>query len=123
MRRFSTALVVTGSRFSLLALVLLTFATSLSNHAMAQSRFFTFERNTDRPGLDYSNTPSQGATECSFACQLENQCRAWTFVRPGGSGTLGPLVSKERRSTSPPRSVLRVRFPDRTPQSSLIGLT
>jgi len=92
MRRFSTALVVTA--FSLLALLLLTFATSLSNHAMAQSRFFTFERNTDRPGLDFSNTPSQGATECSFACQLENQCRAWTFVRPGVQGPSGRCFLK-----------------------------
>jgi hypothetical protein len=70
-------------------LALLVFAFSLPSHAVAQSKFFTFEQNTDRPGRDYSNAPSEGASDCSFACQLENRCRAWTYVRPGVQGPSG----------------------------------
>jgi hypothetical protein len=61
----------------------------LSDPAFAQSRFFTFEQNIDRPGRDFSNSPSRGAADCSFACQAENRCRAWTFVRPGIQGPSG----------------------------------
>ena len=66
------------------------FATgNLPNPAAAQSKFFSFERNTDRPGRDYSNTASPGAIECSFACQAENRCRAWTFVKARIQGPWG----------------------------------
>jgi hypothetical protein len=88
------------SSFFLLALLVLTF---VSGDAVAQSRFLTFERNVDRPGFDYSNTPSLGAEDCSFACQLENRCRAFTFVRPGVQGPsarcyLKTAVPRARRS-------------------------
>jgi hypothetical protein len=63
--------------------------------AAAQSKFFTFERNTDRPGRDYSNTASAGATECSFACQAENRCRAWTYVKRGIQGPSGRCFLKD----------------------------
>ena len=55
----------------------------IPSHSVAQSRYFTFEQNTDRPGSDYTDVPSAGASDCSFACQIESQCRAWTYVRPG----------------------------------------
>jgi PAN domain-containing protein len=42
-----------------------------------------FEQNIDRPGGDYSNTAMDSASGCSLACSQDNQCRAWTFVRPG----------------------------------------
>jgi PAN domain len=74
---------------------------TLPDLALAQSRFFTFERNTDRPGLDYKNAPSRGASDCSFACQLENRCRAWTYVRPGIQGPSGRCWFK----SSAPRAV------------------
>jgi hypothetical protein len=32
--------------------------------------------------------------DCSFACQLSNQCRAWTFVRPGIQGPSGRCFFK-----------------------------
>ena len=69
--------------FYLLALLCVVIGSGLPRHAAAQSRFFTFEQNIDRPGRDYSNAPSRGASDCSFACQAENRCRAWTYVRPG----------------------------------------
>lgn len=59
------------------------------NDAMAQSRFFTFERNTNLPGQDYRSVPSEGATDCSFVCQAENRCRAWTYVKRGRQGPSG----------------------------------
>ena len=78
----------------LTSLLVLGLASILPNQAVGQSRFFTFERNIDRPGSDFRNTASPGANECSFACQLENQCRAWTFVRPGVQGPSGRCFLK-----------------------------
>ena len=75
--------------FYLLALLCVVIGSGLPRHAAAQSRFFTFEQNIDRPGRDYSNAPSRGASDCSFACQVENRCRAWTYVRPGIQGPSG----------------------------------
>jgi len=71
------------------------FAFGAPGPAAAQSKFFTFERNTDRPGRDYSNTASRGAVECSFACQSENRCRAWTFVKAGVQGPSGRCFFKD----------------------------
>lgn len=76
-------------RIIFLATLVLGTSLSLSDYANAQSRFFTFERNIDRPGLDYRNISSPGAARCSFSCQAENQCRAWTYVRPGVQGPSG----------------------------------
>ena len=76
-------------RFYLLALLGSVVGSGLPGHAAAQSRFFTFELNIDRPGRDYNNTPSRGASDCSFACQADNRCRAWTYVRPGVQGPSG----------------------------------
>jgi len=91
-----------------MALLVLALAANPPSRAAAQSRFFTFERNIDRPGLDFRNVPSPGASDCSFTCQLENQCRAWTFVRPGVQGPSGrcflkravPVASRNRCCTS-----------------------
>ena len=46
----------------LVALFAVAFGVVLPGVAAAQSKFFTFERNIDRPGGDYSNAPSQGAS-------------------------------------------------------------
>jgi hypothetical protein len=78
-----------------ICLTLLVLVSALPDHAAAQSKFFTFERNTDRPGSDFSNTASPGAVECSFACQMSNRCRAWTFVRPGLQGPSGRCFFKD----------------------------
>jgi PAN domain len=74
----------------LLACLGLAAASALPAPAAAQSRFFTFERNIDRPGRDIMpGAPSPDAAACSFACQASNQCRAFTFVRPGIQGPFG----------------------------------
>ena len=46
--------------FYLLALLCVVIGSGLPRHAAAQSRFFTFEQNIDRPGRDYSNALSEG---------------------------------------------------------------
>ncbi len=76
-------------RIFFMATLILGMGLSLTYDASAQSRFFTFERGVDRPGLDYKNIASPGAAQCSFSCQAENQCRAWTYVRPGIQGPSG----------------------------------
>jgi hypothetical protein len=73
-------------RHHLLALFAFLLAASAPIDAFAQSRFFTFERNTDRGGLDYNSFESRDAAACSFSCQSENRCKAWTWVRPGVQG-------------------------------------
>lgn len=72
-----------------MATLILGIDLSFTFGASAQSRFFTFERGVDRPGRDYKNIASPGAAQCSFSCQAENQCRAWTYVRPGIQGPSG----------------------------------
>jgi hypothetical protein len=75
-----------GFNASLTAFLAVALAAGVPYEAAAQSKFFSFETKTDRPGSDFRNTASRGPNECSFACQVENQCRAWTFVRPGVQG-------------------------------------
>jgi hypothetical protein len=82
-------------RIFFISLTALVVGSSLSGHVIAQSKFFTVERNIDRPGRDYSNAPSPGASQCSFSCQAENRCRAWTFVRPGIQGSAGRCWLKD----------------------------
>ena len=81
--------------FPVMSWLALAILASVPDHAVAQSKFFTFERNIDRPGSDYSNLPSKSAVDCSFACQMENRCRAWTFVRPGIQGPSGRCFFKD----------------------------
>jgi hypothetical protein len=66
----------------------------LAQEAAAQSRFFTIERNIDRRGSDFRNTPAGSTADCSFACQAENQCRAFTFVKPSAQDPFGRCFLK-----------------------------
>ncbi len=53
-----------------------------------------FEYDVDRPGSDIRNFEfedadvdvEQNAAACAAACQNDQQCRAWTYVRPGVQG-------------------------------------
>ena len=76
------------------ALVAFVCLSTVPSAASAQSRFLSFERGIDRPGSDFSNTPSNSAVDCSFACQASNRCRAFTFVRPGIQGPSGRCFLK-----------------------------
>ena len=57
--------------------------------AAAQSRYFSYERGTDRPGHAYRVLETHNAADCSLACQAANSCRAWTYVKPGAPRRAG----------------------------------
>lgn len=48
----------------------------------------SFETNRNRPGKDYKNfnLPLPLPALCDQACNVEGQCRAWTYVKPGVQG-------------------------------------
>ncbi len=58
----------------------------------------TFETGWDRPGYDYYNYEMNNprAILCQWACQKDNRCRAWTYVKPGVQGTLARCWLKDR---------------------------
>ncbi len=49
---------------------------------------FALETNTDRPGMDYSNfdLDSTNPSLCEQACNVDPNCRAFTYVKPGFQG-------------------------------------
>ena len=57
------------------------------------------EYSIDRLGGDYRNfdtaTDAAGAA-CKTACETENKCRAWTYVRPGYIGASARCYLKDR---------------------------
>ena len=70
------------------------------------------EYSMDRLGGDYRNldmaADSTGAT-CKAACEADNKCRAWTYVRPGYIGLLRAAISRTRsRGRGPSRAAFRV---------------
>jgi len=61
------------------------------------------EYSIDRLGGDYRNfetAPDSGAS-CKAACDAENRCRAWTYVRPGYIGPSARCYLKDK--LKPPR--------------------
>jgi PAN domain-containing protein len=58
------------------------------------------EFSIDRVGGDYRNFDVPAETACKAACEGENRCRAWTFVRPGYISPNARCYLKERL-TSP----------------------
>ncbi|MBL8551993.1 MAG: PAN domain-containing protein [Hyphomonadaceae bacterium] len=53
--------------------------------AMGVAGGFSVSQNIDRPGGDYTSfdMAAGGWQACRDACQQDNQCRAFTYVRPG----------------------------------------
>ena len=54
-----------------------------------ESRGGPVEYSIDRTGGDYRNfevAPDPTGAPCKAACESENRCRAWTYVRPGYIG-------------------------------------
>ncbi len=49
---------------------------------------YAYDRNTDRPGGDYtsSEVPGNDPRLCAFRCEIENQCLAWGHAAPGIQG-------------------------------------
>jgi hypothetical protein len=62
------------------------------------------EMSIDRPGGDYKNftLPSSPDGEaCKAACEGDDKCRAWTYVRPGYAGSTARCFLKDQ--IKPPR--------------------
>jgi len=57
------------------------------------------EFSTDRFGGDYRNfevKPPAAEDACRAACEGENRCRAWTYLRPGYAGPAARCFLKEK---------------------------
>ncbi|HZP75343.1 MAG TPA: PAN domain-containing protein [Pseudolabrys sp.] len=62
------------------------------------------EFSIDRFGGDYRNfevSPEGNGAACKAACDADNKCRAWTYVRPGYQGT--PAHCYLKSTIKPPR--------------------
>ena len=57
---------------------------ALCSPASAQNE--GFQPNTDRPGNDFGNFTVGDAESCREACRINQQCRAWAFVKVGFQG-------------------------------------
>ena len=56
------------------------------------------EYSIDRVGGDYRNldvTADSGGAPCKAACEADNKCRAWTYVRPGYTGASARCYLKD----------------------------
>lgn len=59
----------------------------------------TLELSIDRYGGDYRNFATPAETDgktCRAACEADNRCRAWTYVRPGYNNSTPHCYLKER---------------------------
>ncbi|MGC1694633.1 MAG: PAN domain-containing protein [Pseudolabrys sp.] len=69
-----------------------------------EPRNSAIEFSIDRFGGDYRNfdtPPNAEGAACKAACDAENRCRAWTYVRPGFISTSARCYLKEK--LKPPR--------------------
>lgn len=78
--------------------------TGVKGGGVAEMRPGPIETSVDRAGGDYrqfdvSKTPNADA--CKQACDGDNRCRAWTYVRPGYIGASARCYLKEK--ITPPR--------------------
>jgi hypothetical protein len=58
----------------------------------------------DRPGGDFKSfevKPDNRGSACAAACKDDNECRAWTYARPGYEGAAARCYLKRR--VTPPR--------------------
>jgi hypothetical protein len=66
---------------------------------VAEPRKGPIEFSIDRLGGDYRNievAPDPTGAPCKTACEAENKCRAWTYVRPGYIGSPARCYLKDR---------------------------
>jgi hypothetical protein len=64
-------------------------ASGVRGAGVIEPRHGSREFSIDRTGGDYRNLdvpPNPTGETCKVACDAENQCRAWTYVRPGYLG-------------------------------------
>lgn len=67
---------------------------ALCSPASAQNE--GFQPNTDRPGNDFGNFTIGDAESCREACQINQRCRAWAFVKAGIQGPSARCFLKNR---------------------------
>ena len=71
---------------------------------VVEPRGRALELSIDRTGGDYRNMPVAAEPDgqaCRAACEADNRCRAWTYVRPGYNNSTPHCYLKER--VTPPR--------------------
>jgi len=56
---------------------------------------------TNMLGFDYKHLDGTDPAACESACKADNQCRAWTFVRPG---VQGPAARCHLKASIPERT-------------------
>ncbi len=77
----------------------------------------------DRAGGDYRHfelPPDPTGKSCQAACEGEEACRAWTYVRPGYVGAAGALLPQESHHPAGAKALLRLRcgaLTHRTPRA------
>jgi PAN domain len=79
-------------------------ASGVRGAGVIEPRHGTREFSIDRTGGDYRSlevAPNATGETCKMACDAENQCRAWTYVRPGYVGPEARCYLKDR--VRPPR--------------------
>ena len=73
--------------------------TGVRGAAVIEPRRGPVEYSIDRMGGDYRNievSPDPAGAPCMAACEAENKCRAWTYVRPGYIGPGARCYLKDR---------------------------
>jgi hypothetical protein len=79
-------------------------ASGVKGAALLETRPGPVENSIDRIGGDYRNfdmAPDAAGAACKAACESENRCRAWTYVRPGYIGSSARCFLKDK--LKPPR--------------------
>ena len=80
-------------------------ASGVKGAALVEMRPGPVENATDRLGGDYRNfeiPANKDVQACKEACEGENRCRAWSFVRPGYGGPTARCYLKDK-ITAPKR--------------------
>lgn len=71
---------------------------------VVEPRSGTIEYSINRHGGDYRHftlAPDPDGAACKAACEGENRCRAWTYVRPGYGGASSARCYLKSRITRP----------------------
>ena len=73
---------------TLLMIIFLALVFSINIHPTTDAIAFSYEQNTDRPGMDYKSFDLTAADYklCMQACEKDSTCKAYTFVKPGIQG-------------------------------------
>jgi hypothetical protein len=79
-----------------LVAVLIGLFAALAGAPEAAAKMSQYEFGFDRPGQDYHHFSANGWQTCSTSCATNDQCRAYTFVKPSASGANGTCWLKSK---------------------------